>query len=109
MPLTKCYCVRCGLAAVGSIGGVEKASPIVDGALSVVVGGQWPPSSSSIASGAAYQRLPKSFEEVFDALGRSAEPAINAASHDPLHQVIEERVDLGSAIPPDRPVRFGSA
>ena len=84
---------RCGIAAVGTIGGSTSstggfpsssssaASCVVDGALSVVLGGQWPPAAS--------QRQPRSFEDVFEALGRSPEPAVNAASRDPLHQVCE--------------------
>lgn len=80
--------IRCGLATIGGIGinGGSKASSIVDGAMSVVVGGQWPPLSAA----SPYGGLPRSFEEVFDALGRSPEPAVSAASCEPLHQVLHQ-------------------
>ena len=69
---------RCGLASQRPTAG---ASAVVDGALSVVLGGQWPPAAS-----ASTQPF-KSFEGIFEALSRSPGPAISAASRDPLHQV----------------------
>jgi hypothetical protein len=66
---------RCGLT--GSRTGSAAA---VDGALSVVLGGQWP---APIAG----QQLPHSFEEIFEALRCSPDPAISSSSMDPLHRV----------------------
>ena len=74
---------RCGLASQQQRA-PSSASAVVDGALSVVVGGQWP---LAAATAAAMQPL-RSFEGIFEALARSPEPAISSASRDPLHQVL---------------------
>lgn len=100
---------RCGLA--GGSDGAGLGSSAVDGALAVVLGGQWPVpallqplpaaasgmlgSSTAIgaggglyggAGGAALQ-ISGSFSQVFDALLASPEPGIRAAGKEPLHQV----------------------
>lgn len=100
---------RCGLAGGGD--GAGLGSSAVDGALAVVLGGQWPvpallqplpaaasgmfgSSTAMGAGGGLYggagggaAQISSSFSQVFDALLASPEPGIRAAGKEPLHQV----------------------
>ncbi|GAX83501.1 hypothetical protein CEUSTIGMA_g10926.t1 [Chlamydomonas eustigma] len=70
---------RCGLIGSSAFN-IRSGHAAVDGALSVALGGKWP-------APVAVQQLPRTFEDIFEALRCSPDPTISTASGDPLHRV----------------------